>query len=125
MKIFILLFIIILIISFLYIYSYNIIVTTTDKMDEQIRIIEKKIVNDNYNIIEHFDYFESIWTKSKSKWALLIDHQEIDNIEQSINKIKRIIGLKDKVELLGEIGILKFYIDHIKRQNTLTYENIF
>lgn len=69
--------------------------------------------------------FEKIWEKTKYFWAMLLDHFEIDNIDDSFNKSKKYVESQDFSSALAELEALKHYILHIPQKEGFTMENIF
>jgi len=67
---------------------------------------------------------ENKWKGEKDSWAILVDHQEIDNINLSISKMKEYIKEKDIVDALAEISSLRLLFEHIPRKDSLTWTNI-
>ena len=97
----------------------------------------KELVNEIYDLIEIVDedkINESIqirekvqekWDNTKNKWAALIDHEEIDNIEETMHRVEMLIGdPEEKVELLSELNRLSFYLKHIPEREAFSLENI-
>lgn len=83
-------------------------------------------VNDN-----QWDYaknqlnaFEISWKKTKFGWAILLDHFEIDNIDNSFTKSKKYIESEDHSSALAELEALRNYILHIPKKESFSLENI-
>lgn len=68
--------------------------------------------------------FESDWNKTKYSWAILLDHFEIDNIDNSYTKTKKYVESKDYPSALAELEALKEYIKHIPKKESFSLENI-
>lgn len=56
---------------------------------------------------------------------MLIEHQEIDKIDEELTKIREYLLEQNRVLLVSEIGLLKFYIRHVREMTLLRIENIF
>ncbi|NLL04213.1 MAG: DUF4363 family protein [Clostridiaceae bacterium] len=65
------------------------------------------------------------WPAVENKWALLIDHAEIDNIEDALTKVAEYIKAKETAPSLAELATLKNYIVHIPEKEFLNLKNIF
>ena len=65
------------------------------------------------------------WKKSEPKWAIFINHHEIDNITISLKKAIEYINCKDLIDSTVHLAELKEYIDHIPEMETLSFKNIF
>jgi len=68
--------------------------------------------------------FEKNWKKTKASWSLLLNHQEVDNIEQSLIRSKRAITAKDYSNAQLELGSLKNYITHVPKKEALNWTNV-
>ncbi|MGE5458328.1 MAG: DUF4363 family protein, partial [Methanococcaceae archaeon] len=64
------------------------------------------------------------WNHMKDKWALLLDHQEIDNINISLSKMKEYIKGKNKNDSLAEVSTLKLLFIHIPEKEAISLKNI-
>lgn len=65
------------------------------------------------------------WQKTKSVWTLLVDHEEMDNIDTAVSRVKQAIKIKDQVETQAGLAELRMFIEHIPEKEALTLENIF
>ncbi len=68
--------------------------------------------------------FEKKWDKTKYFWAMLVDHFEIDNIDDAFNKSKKFVETQDESSALAELEALRHYILHIPRKEGFTMENV-
>ena len=98
-----------------------------DEKENEIYYVDKWIV-DCQNSLESIVAREEVqekWDKTKNKWAALIDHQEIDNIEETMHRVEMLIGdPEEKVELLSELNKLGFYLEHIPEREAFSLENV-
>ncbi|MGE5328543.1 MAG: DUF4363 family protein [Deltaproteobacteria bacterium] len=92
--------------------------TELTRLDNEVRLNKWNSANKILNIME------SSWNNTKNTWALLVDHQEIDNINLCISKMKEYIKGKDPVDALAEISSLKLLFEHIPQKDSLTWTNI-
>lgn len=91
-------------------------------IDELMEVVEDDKINDSIQIREKV---QEKWDNTKKKWAALIDHEEIDNIEETMHRVEMLIGdPEEKVELLSELNRLSFYLKHIPEREKFSIENI-
>lgn len=65
------------------------------------------------------------WEKTKKIWSALIDHDELDSIEEIIKRIEILLSSpEEKAELLAELNRLDFYLHHIPEKEGFELENI-
>lgn len=99
---------------------------SAQKIDHQIRKIEANSRSNNWtNANIELSNLEKQWEKSSNTWAMLIDHVEIDNIDDSLTRMKEYIKAKNSVLSLGELASLKQYVSHIPQKESFNLINIF
>ena len=92
------------------------------KIEELSNLVEADKVNE---AILLRDKIKEIWEETEDKWAVLIDHNELDNIEETMHRVEILIGEDDeKAELLSELNKLGFYMEHIPEKEKFSLENI-
>ena len=65
------------------------------------------------------------WEKTKKIWSTLIDHSELDSIEEIVKRIEVLLSNTDEeTELLAELNRLEFYLQHIPEKERFALENI-
>jgi len=106
--------------------STLLILGAADKIENDLSGLYKNVVKNNYNLAKS-NYFDIVkkWNEYKKSWAMLIEHQEIDKIDEELTKIKEYLLEQDRTLLLSEISLLKFYIRHVREMILLKIENIF
>jgi predicted negative regulator of RcsB-dependent stress response len=67
---------------------------------------------------------QQTWSKTKNLWQILINHEEVDNIDSTLAKVKQLVGLKEKADSLSEIAVLKLFVLHIPNKESLSIVNI-
>lgn len=65
------------------------------------------------------------WNSTEGKWALFINHHEIDSISSSLIKATQYVKYNDKENSSVYLSELKEYIDHIPDMEKLSLKNIF
>jgi len=69
--------------------------------------------------------FRTAWQKVDRYWPMLVHHEEMDRIEESINKLKSYIKYKDTPQAMAELYNLNYYIKHIPQKEAFNLRNIF
>ncbi|MCL6559709.1 MAG: DUF4363 family protein, partial [Firmicutes bacterium] len=67
---------------------------------------------------------ESTWEKKANWWPILLDHQEMDNIEFSMARIKEYVAARDTALSRGQLSELKLMIKHIPEKEAITIKNL-
>jgi hypothetical protein len=67
---------------------------------------------------------DSFYTKTENSWAILLDHEALDDIEISIKKLEKYIETNEKPSSLAELETLKVLIKKIIESESLKLNNI-
>ncbi len=71
------------------------------------------------------DDLKRLWTVKENKWAMLIDHFEIDNIDTSLTRAEQYIRQEETGLAIAELAALRQYIRHIPEKESFLLKNIF
>lgn len=106
--------------------STHIILGAADKIESELSGLYENVIKNDYKLANS-NYLDIVkkWGEYKKGWAMLIEHQEIDKIDEELTKIKEYLLEQDRTLLLSEISLLKFYICHVREMILLKIENIF
>lgn len=117
---------VILIGIFLWGYYCNRILTETSKdIDTTAASLEKLIKDEKWTEADQLlTQMQDKWSKTEPKWAILIDHFEIDNIDNSMTRMSKYIEVKSSDDSLAELGALRKYVQHIPLKNALSIKNL-
>jgi len=74
--------------------------------------------------ISLLDQVVTEWERKKVIWSSLIDHQEIDNIDSSLSRLKPLLETRDASSALSEASVLHNYIQHIPEREKLSIDNL-
>lgn len=90
-----------------------------------IEYIQNAINNDNYNIAStQSKAAYNSWSEMKKIWNIFINHEEIDDIENSMIDLKEHIEFQNKEECLVAIEKIKSELDHTVKRQELRIDNI-
>lgn len=74
---------------------------------------------------EGVDRARHTWSRHKNWWAMVIDHQEIDNIDMAFARIDKYIAMRDRAMAAGELALLRQMLEHIPEKERVSLQNIF
>lgn len=107
------------------IYSQTYLSRTSMKLEQNISKIEQGIRSDSWeNVGSILEQTSEQWLKNKKAWAALIDHAEIDNIDETLSRMKEFIYAREASSALAEASALKLYFRHIPSKEVLSLENV-
>lgn len=94
-------------------------------LTEQIEQVNNEIRQGNWEkAVEEVEKLENDWKKEIKWWPALLDHQEIDNIEFSLAKIKEYVINESKALSLGQLSELQLMLEHIPEKEKVILKNI-
>ncbi len=67
---------------------------------------------------------ERNWEKQGAWWPVIMDHQEMDNIEFTMARLKGYVKSGDAALSKGELEALKIMIEHIPIKEAISIKNI-
>jgi hypothetical protein len=67
---------------------------------------------------------EKTWDEKANWWPTVLDHQEIDNIEFAMARVKEYVATKNTALSRGQISELKLMIKHIPEKEAVRIKNI-
>lgn len=90
-----------------------------------IEYIKNAINNNNYDLAsEQSKTTYDSWCNIKKIWNIFINHEEIDDIENSMIDLKEYIEFENKEECLVAIEKIKSELDHTIKRQQLRIDNI-
>ncbi len=122
MLVIIALFLIIVLSGILTLYYLN---ASADKLEKSVDSALASVSSKQWDLADQYlkDFGER-WNSTKFSWAVLLDHFEIDNIDNSYVKAKKFIESQEYPSALAELDALKQYIEHIPKKESFSLENI-
>lgn len=98
---------------------------SADKLENSISAASDSVIKKEWSAAKkELADFSKDWNKTKYSWAMLIDHIEIDNIDDSFHKSLKYIESEDYPSALAELDALRHYILHIPEKENFSFENI-
>ena len=94
-------------------------------LGQHLNQLELAIKNDNWSLADdQIKDITRVWNKNRNMWQMLIDHEEVDNIDSTLARVKQLVELQEKTDSLAEIAALKLFILHIPEKEALNIVNI-
>lgn len=107
-------------------YVIQIISRTSYELEKQVIQVEYNTQKRNWKAAEiNLNEFKKTWDSTHKTWTILLDHLEIDIINNSFSRTSRYIQAKDYALALGEEEALRQAIKHIRQKEYLSLINIF
>jgi hypothetical protein len=99
--------------------------SSTNDLTEQIDRVTSTIKKGDWpGAVEQSSQLEKVWKEEAGWWPMVLDHQEMDNIEFSMARIKEYVASQNTALSLGHLNELKLMIEHIPKKEAVKLENI-
>jgi len=106
--------------------SYYAIRALTNNLNNTLIQLEKNVVNEEWSKAEKtYQEVKKQWDRAQKIITLFIDHSDLRHLNISLNRISRLIEIKNKNELLPEIDVVKDLVTDIPEEEKLSLNNIF
>jgi predicted P-loop ATPase len=106
--------------------SYFLLNKDSKKLLAPVEEILVSIENDNWmEVNQNLNATKTIWREVSFYWPMLIHHEEMDRIEESLNKLKSYLQHRDENQALAELYNLIYFIKHIPQKEAFNIQNIF
>ena len=107
-------------------FSYYYIDHTAKQLVSQAGLVEQNGNKEDWQQAEQeFSVLHARWNAASSKWTALVDHQELDNINISLARIREYIKAKDIPGFRSQVAELKLLLKHIPEKEAVNLKNIF
>ncbi|NMA96447.1 MAG: DUF4363 family protein [Clostridiales bacterium] len=117
-----------IIIVLFFVFSFwleNSIQTTADDTVSVLYSVEDAVIQGDWDTaIEKIQTIEDNWQHTKRIWQVLIDHNEIDNIDSTLVKVKSWATLESMEDCIAELATLKLFVLHVPERKGLRITNI-
>jgi hypothetical protein len=106
--------------------SYRFVETTTQTMGALLESVEDSITHHKWESAQAKLYTaQQNWDNDNTRWSIILDHEEIDNINMNLKRLEKYLGVQDVSRSIGEVTTLKLRFEHIFETEMFTLENIF
>lgn len=106
-------------------YCDRLLTGTSKEIDTIAASLEESVKDEKWNEADNLlSQMQQKWSVTEPKWAILIDHFEIDNIDNSMTRMAKYIETKSSDDSLAELGALRKYVQHIPLKNALSIKNL-
>lgn len=98
---------------------------STDELTRNIDGITLSIEDERWSAAQmQTDELEKVWQEKARWWPIFLDHQEMDNIEFSMARVKEYVASQDNPLARGQLSELRLMIKHIPKKEAVNIENI-
>lgn len=74
---------------------------------------------------EEVEKLQSIWARADASWTPIMDHRQVDRVDESFTRVFRLVDLKKKEDLLLEITVSRRQLLRLKDTEVPNLRNVF
>lgn len=98
---------------------------STDEISRQIDKVFVEVKADNWQTaLRRTNELEQIWDDKARWWPIFLDHQEMDNIDFSMARVKEYVAGQEDTLSMGQLSELKLMVEHIPKKEAVNLKNI-
>ena len=106
-------------------YSQARLTTQSNDLIVYVNTIENQAQNENWLRAENeLVKFEKKWNRIHNNWDLVIEHHEMDTIDEAVAKLKKYLAVRNLDLTLAELSIIKHFLLHIPTKERFNLQNI-
>jgi len=95
------------------------------EIDRAFQDLTTKVENENWEAAQKkTGSLKDQWSQAEEFWATFMDHQEIELVDESINKIDSLVQIKEQNDLLVEIHLARSFLYRLKEKESPSIKNI-
>ncbi len=99
--------------------------TSTNELTRKIDQISETIEGEHWQTAQiKTAQLEDIWKEKAKWWPIFLDHQEMDNIDFSLARVKQYVASQDNALSMGQLSELRLMIEHIPKKEAVNIKNI-
>lgn len=68
---------------------------------------------------------KTIWARTDASWTPIMDHRQVDRLDESLTRVSKLIEMRNREELLIEIAVAVRLAKRIKDTEVPSLRNIF
>ncbi len=100
-------------------------VVTCNELTKNIDQIITLVENEDWQQAEtEVAVLDKLWQKKAGWWPVVLEHQEIDNIDFALARLKQYVANKDSTLTQSLLSELKVMVKHIPEKEAVNLENI-
>lgn len=106
----------------LYLYSTSLYNALQDSLDRVERAAEEE---DWEHARVESTNMENLWAKTDAAWTPVMDHRQVDRLDESLTRVVKLLELRSRDELLLEIAVARRLAKRVKDSEVPGIRNIF
>lgn len=95
-------------------------------LQESLDLLEKEVQKERWERADKESLrLQEIWSRADAYWTPIMDHRDVDRLDESINRLQKILELRQKEDALLEISTARRLTLRLKDKETPGIRNVF
>lgn len=74
---------------------------------------------------DEVDQLEALWSRADASWTPIMDHRQVDRVDEAFTRVFRLVELQKKDDLLLEITVTRRQLLRLKGTEVPNLRNVF
>ncbi|MGI6615454.1 MAG: DUF4363 family protein [Dethiobacteria bacterium] len=97
-----------------------------DQLQQNLRRLEKAVEEEDWAAArQEAEELQNIWAKTDATWTPIMDHHQVDHLDESLTRVSRLLELHNREDLLLELALAARIAKRIKDSEVPMLRNIF
>ncbi|NLA10562.1 MAG: DUF4363 family protein [Firmicutes bacterium] len=97
-----------------------------DHLQEQLQRIHLAAEDEDWGQAHReSEQLKEIWSRTDASWTPIMDHRQVDRLDESLTRVGKLVEMRNREELLIEIAVAMRTAKRIKETELPSLRNIF
>ncbi len=97
-----------------------------NELQDNLHRIHQAAEEENWDEVRReTEQLQKIWARTDASWTPIMDHRQVDRLDESLTRVMKLTELCSRDELLIELALARRMAKRIKDTETPTIRNIF
>lgn len=108
------------------IYTYTLTSEISGDLFANLEQLKEMVEDEKWNeTVLYLDELDKKWSRADTWWTPLMDHRELDHLDQTIVRIRTFVQQQRKEDALVEIKVAIRLVERVVERESLSIKNIF
>ncbi len=97
-----------------------------NQLQEQLTLIHRAVEDEDWAAAQRESgQLQRIWARTDASWTPIMDHRQVDHLDESLTRVIKLIEQRNRKELLIEVAVAMRTAKRIKDTEVPSLRNIF
>ena len=107
-------------------YGYWMVISSAEPLLELLVELQTAVRRENWDTAKEIVLsLEKHWEKVENIWTPLIDHSQVNELENSFTRLGELVRLESKDDALAELAVSKRLVRNVPNTEMVSFKNVF